>query len=193
MIEAAQEARKVIARSQTMVLVVPECEKGIGTVISGPDSEHLIEGVQIQPQALFPDDRGYFLELHRMGKGLAADFPAGSTQVSAALNYRGTIKAFHYHLDQTDLWVPVAGMFQVALVDLREGCRTFGQRNTIYVGALRPWQLRIPPGVAHGYKVIGEEASVLVYLTDRFYNPADEGRIPFNEPGINYDWETQHK
>jgi dTDP-4-dehydrorhamnose 3,5-epimerase len=51
----------------------------------------------------------------------------------------------------------------------------------------------IPPGVAHGYKVIGTESALLVYLTDRFYDPADEGRIPYNDPQIQYDWETQHK
>ena len=39
----------------------------------------------------------------------------------------------------------------------------------------------------------GGEESLLVYLTDRFYNPQDEGRIAWNDPGINYDWDTQHK
>jgi dTDP-4-dehydrorhamnose 3,5-epimerase len=58
---------------------------------------------------------------------------------------------------------------------------------------MRPWQLLIPPGVAHGYKVIGHDNAMLVYLTDRFYNPQDEGRIPHNDPSINYDWETQKK
>ena len=84
-------------------------------------------------------------------------------------------------------------MLQVALADLRVGSQTFGQRNTFYVGPLRPWRLLIPPGVAHGYKVIGGSEAVLVYMTDRFYNPEDEGRIPYDDPGIHYDWETQHK
>jgi dTDP-4-dehydrorhamnose 3,5-epimerase len=61
------------------------------------------------------------------------------------------------------------------------------------VGALRPWQLLIPPGVAHGYKVIGEQPSVLVYITNRTYDPKDEGRIPYNDESIAYDWELQHK
>ena len=30
-------------------------------------------------------------------------------------------------------------------------------------------------------------------LCDRFYNPDDEGRIPYNDPRLSYDWETQHK
>ena len=84
-------------------------------------------------------------------------------------------------------------MLQVALVDLRVDSPTYGARNTLYCGALRPWQILIPPGIAHGYKVIGTEPALLVYVTDRFYDASDEGRIAYNEPGINYDWETQHK
>jgi dTDP-4-dehydrorhamnose 3,5-epimerase len=174
-------------------LSLPHCEKGIGAVIQNPNSTDLIDGVEVQPHALFPDDRGYFLEVMRFGRGLASRLPAESTQVSGAISYPGTIKAFHYHLRQADLWSPVMGMLQVALVDLRNDSRTFGARNTIYIGALRPWQVRIPPGVGHGYKVIGDAPAVLVYVTDRFYDPSDEGRIPYNDPAIHYDWELQHK
>ena len=124
---------------------------------------------------------------------MAVRFPAASTQVSAALSYPGTIKAFHYHMFQTDLWVPCRGMLQVALVDLRDGSPTFAVRNTLYLGTLRPWRLCIPPGVAHGYKVLGREAALLVYLTDRHYDPADEGRLAYDSPRLAYDWEIQHK
>jgi dTDP-4-dehydrorhamnose 3,5-epimerase len=51
----------------------------------------------------------------------------------------------------------------------------------------------IPPGVAHGYKVIGQEAAVLVYVTSRFYDPADECRIAVDDARLAYDWETQFK
>lgn len=189
---AITESRR-IALSEKLELVFPQCEKGIGSVIAAMDSAHLIHGVRIAPLALWPDDRGYFLEVQRLGQGLAAEFPAETTQISAAVNYPGAIKAFHYHLHQTDCWTPAAGLLQVALADLRTGSPTYGARNTMYVGALRPWQVLIPPGVAHGYKVIGAEPAILVYLTDRFYDPADEGRIPYDDPHIHYDWETQHK
>jgi dTDP-4-dehydrorhamnose 3,5-epimerase len=174
-------------------LAIAECPKGIGSVIGSPESAELIAGVRVQPFPLYPDDRGYFLEVQRIGKGLAAAFPPESTQISAALSYPGTMKAFHYHLFQHDCWTPVKGLLQVVLADLRVGSATYGVRNTMYVGGLRPWQILIPPGVAHGYKVVGREEALLVYLTDRFYNPKDEGRIPYNDAGINYDWETQHK
>ncbi len=172
---------------------VPSCEPGIGKLIQSLDSADLISGVQVKRYDLWPDDRGYFLEVIRMKQGLASDFPAETTQVSTALSYPGTIKAFHFHRRQTDLWVPSVGMFQVALVDLRKDSSTFGRKNTFYLGALRPWQVLIPPGVGHGYKVIGEGPGVLVYVTNRLYDPADEGRIAYNDPAIHYDWETQHK
>ena len=172
---------------------IPTCEPGIGKIIRGPGSPDLIAGVKVQAYDLWPDDRGYFLEVVRLKQGLAADFPPDTTQVSAALSYPGTIKAFHFHKHQTDLWVPSQGMFQVALVDLRADSPTFGLKNTLYTGALKPWQLLIPPGVGHGYKVIGENAGMLVYVTNRLYNPKDEGRIAHNQPSIAYDWELQHK
>jgi dTDP-4-dehydrorhamnose 3,5-epimerase len=172
---------------------IPKCEKGIGDVILTHDSAKLIAGVKCAPIALWPDDRGYFLEVQRVGHGLAAEFAKESTQISAALNYPGIIKAFHFHRHQTDCWTPAMNMLQIALIDLRPDSSTFGARNTIYAGNIRPWQILIPPGVAHGYKVVGTGPSLLIYATDRFYNPADEGRIPHNDPSLNYDWELQHK
>jgi len=186
-------AARPIASSGDLQLAYPECRKGIGAVIGRVDSPDLIDGVRLQPFAVYPDDRGYFLEVQRIGQGLAAAFPPGRTQVSAAMNYRGTIKAFHYHLHQIDYWTPVMGLFQVVLADLRVGSPTFGARNTLYLGPLRPWQVLIPPGVAHGYKVIGNQDALLVYMTDQFYNPKDEGRLPYDDASINYDLETQKK
>jgi dTDP-4-dehydrorhamnose 3,5-epimerase len=189
---SAPREQQVLEQSD-LVLETPTCDKGIGKVILAPDSKDLIEGVRINQYPVWPDDRGYFLEVARIGQGLPAGFPAQSTQISAALSYPGTIKAFHFHYRQTDCWVPLDGMLQVALVDLRTGSRTFGVRNTLYVGALRRWQLLVPPGVAHGYKVVGTGPAMLVYLTDRFYDPQDEGRIPYDDAQIQYDWQTQHK
>jgi len=176
----------------TPTIESPANEKGLGYIIRTKDSAGLIPGVAVNEFTLWPDDRGYFVEIARLRTGPVAEFPPDS-QVSCALSYPGTIKAFHFHRHQTDFWVPVQGMLQVALVDLRAGSPTFGVRNTLYVGALRSWSIVIPPGVGHGYKVIGESPAMLVYVTNRVYNPDDEGRIAYNDAGIAYDWEIQYK
>lgn len=184
-----------VAKSSAMQLgVVCRGPGGLGTVVDSQESAGLLAGVRVAPLQIRPDDRGYFMEIFRWGQGLAEDFASSANlQVSAALSYPGTIKAIHYHLRQTDLWAPVQGSFQVMLYDLRTDSPTFGRTNTLYTGVLRPLQIRIPPGVGHGYKVLGMESALLVYATDQCYDPADEGRLPWNDPDIKYDWETQRK
>lgn len=191
----SQRDLRAVAESAAMELaVVRNGDGGLGKIIHSPDSRELIEGVRMARGTLWPDDRGCFQELFRSEQGLAEGFASGgSLQISAALSLPGTIKAIHYHLKQTDLWMPVAGMLQVMLYDLRTNSPTFGRLNTIYAGTLRPLQIRIPPGVGHGYKVLGAEQALLVYVTDQFYDSSDEGRLPWNDSDINYDWETQRK
>ena len=92
---AAPGARS-IAQAEGMELILPENSKGIGEVILAPEAPRLIDGVKIAPLKIWPDDRGYFFEIQRIGGGIAAAFPPASSQVSAALNYPGSIKAFHF-------------------------------------------------------------------------------------------------
>jgi len=167
--------------------------RNTGVLVREPGSADLIAGVRIAALRLHPDDRGYFLEIMRQGQGLASELTGGPLQVSSALSYPGTIKALHYHFEQTDLWGPIQGQLQVCLYDLRVGSSTLGICNTLFIGVLQPWQLLIPPGVGHGYKVVGTDPAILCYVTNRIYNPQDEGRLPYDDPGLNYDWETQHK
>jgi dTDP-4-dehydrorhamnose 3,5-epimerase len=176
--------------------VARRASKTLGKLISNVNSPDLIEGVRIAPLQVYPDDRGFFTELARLGKGLAAEMlpdDVRKIQVSLTLTYPGTIKAIHYHGEQTDLWAPISGMVQVFLYDLRRRSATFGVINTIFTGRFQPWEILIPPGVGHGYKALGVEPIQLVYFTDRHYNPADELRLPYDHPDIAYDWEIQHK
>jgi dTDP-4-dehydrorhamnose 3,5-epimerase len=50
--------------------------------------------------------------------------------------------------------------------------------------------VKIPAGVAHGYKVISGPMHI-VYVTDREYDPTDEFRIPADDKDIGYDWDAE--
>ena len=179
--------------TQAIHISTPKCEPGIGKIIRTPESADLIEGVRVRAYDLWPDDRGYFLEVVRIKQGLAADFRPGD---DAGLG-RAQLSGHHQGVSLSPAsdrpvgacagHVPGgAGRSASRLVHLRV-------KNTLYTGALKPWQILIPPGVGHGYKVIGESAAMLIYVTNRLYDPKDEGRIPYNDPSIAYDWELQHK
>ena len=85
---------------------------------------------------------------------------------------------------------PRTGMFQVALVDLRAGSPHLRARNTLYVGALRPWQILIPPGVGHGYKVIGKDAGHAGLRDGPLLQSAGRRPHRLQRPRDRYDWET---
>ena len=151
----------------------------------------MIEGVKTKPLVTHCDDRGYFREIIRDDDNLLARFG----QMSASRSYPGVIKAFHWHRKQDDLWYVASGNVRVVLHDLREGSPTRGETQVLYAGDDNPLAVLIPPGVAHGYQVLGNTPALLVYATSEPYDPAapDEERLPFDDPRIGFDWSIKNR
>ena len=102
--------------------------------------------------------------------------------------FNGVIKAWHYHNIQTDWWYIASGVMRVGLCDMRKESITFMKIMDFLLGDLQPAQvLKIPPGIAHGCKTVQGPVNLL-YVTSHIYNPADEIRIPFDDPSIGFDW-----
>lgn len=154
-----------------------------------------IEGVIIKKLTVHPDvpdveesnvKPGFLMEVVRDDDGLLERFG----QSTFTLAHQGTIKGFHWHKRQDDLWFVATGKAVVVLHDLREESRTHGLTQTITAGEDDYKVILIPSGVAHGYKVLSTQPVILFYHTTRSYdgeNP-DEERIPYNDSGINFDW-----
>ncbi len=155
-----------------------------------------IEGVVLKELVTHADPRGFFREVIRVTDAFFSDGDAaaqGFGQWSHARNFQGVIKAWHIHQKQTDWWYCPLGNLKVALYDARPTSPSHGQLMELYLGDnYPPAVLRIPPGVAHGYRVLSAEAHML-YVTSHTYDPADEGRIPHDDPVIGYDWLAGHK
>ena len=66
---------------------LPRCKFGVGTIIRSPQDGQLVQGAQADLVPVWPDDRGHFLEVHRVGAGLSRQFPHVTTQVSATVTY----------------------------------------------------------------------------------------------------------
>lgn len=155
----------------------------------------MIEGVKIKILKVrkdIPDTQdaqprqGFLMEVLRDDEGLMSKFGQSTFTVA----YQGTIKAFHWHKKQDDLWFVATGKAMVVLHDLRKDSPTFKQTDTIIAGEEEYKLIVIPVGVAHGYKVLSEEPVLLFYHTTESYAAAnpDEERIPWNDPVIGFDW-----
>lgn len=148
----------------------------------------MIKDVSIKEITTHFDERGFFREIIRSTDEF---FQPGFGQWSVSMLYQGVIKAWHIHNIQTDWWYVPIGVLKVALFDMRKDSSTHGELMELLIGEGRPpVVLKIPPGVAHGCKCISGPVQ-LFYITSHIYNPKDEGRIPYDDPTIGYDWLKQ--
>ena len=151
----------------------------------------MIEGVKVKKLTRHHDDRGCFTEVLRDDDNLLRRFG----QASFSRSYPGVIKAFHCHEKQDDLWFFLSGNVQAVLYDARGDSPTAGLTQVVYMGGDNPLLLLIPAGVAHGYRVLGNEPAAIVYFTTLSYDPdnPDEKRIPWDDPAIGFDWSTRNR
>ena len=148
-----------------------------------------IAGVVLIKPDIYRDRRGFFQEVfHRLkyGEGgIAHDF----VQDNMSRSLRGTVRGLHYQLKQPQgklVFVLTGEIFDVA-VDIRVGSPTFGQWTGARLSAENRHQLFVPPGFAHGFMVLSENAEVYYKCTD-FYWPDDEYGILWDDPGIGIAW-----
>ena len=156
----------------------------------------MIDGVKIKNLAVHKDipdadqpgiKLGILMEILRADEEIFKKF--GQSTITIA--YKGTMKGFHVHEIQDDLWFMATGKAFIVLYDAREGSPTGGETQTIFAGEGDYKLVSIPVGVVHGYKVLSEEPVILFYHTTEPYNPAkpDERRIALDDPEINFNWE----
>jgi dTDP-4-dehydrorhamnose 3,5-epimerase len=146
--------------------------------------QQLIRDVEIKDLVTHADERGFFREMIRVTDGFFGEGSFG--QLSHSLMHPGSGKGWHYHPDQVDWWY-VIGDLKVALYDLREDSPTHRQLNEVFMGDIYGAKiLKIPPMVAHGCRAL--DTTHLIYVTSSVYNPAQEGRIPHDDPALGYDF-----
>ena len=151
----------------------------------------MIQGVEIKQLTRHADERGYLMELVRSDDAIFSKF--GQCYVS--MNYPGVVRAWHWHKKQDDFFVVVKGMIKVGLFDMREGSPTRGEAGEYYLGDNNNIVLKIPPGVAHGYKTVGTEPSLLVNFPSELYNreEPDEYRLSWDTDQIPFNWDIEFK
>jgi dTDP-4-dehydrorhamnose 3,5-epimerase len=151
----------------------------------------MIQGVVTKKLRVIPDERGRLTEILRDDDEMFDRFG----QAYMTTIFPGVVKAWHYHKLQTDHFICVHGMAKVALYDSRLDSPTYGEVNEFFMGQHNPILLKIPPGVMHGFKGIGQEITLMVNVpTDLYrYDDPDEYRLPAHTDEIPYDWSRRDR
>jgi dTDP-4-dehydrorhamnose 3,5-epimerase len=146
-----------------------------------------LPGVLIVEPDVFRDPRGFFLETFHAARyregGIAYDF----VQDNHSKSVRGTLRGLHAQRrrPQGKLVRVVHGeIFDVA-VDIRPRSPTFGKWVASRLSGENFRQMFIPPGFAHGFCVVSDEAEV-EYKCTELYDRADEIGARWDSAGIEW-------
>jgi dTDP-4-dehydrorhamnose 3,5-epimerase len=149
-----------------------------------------IADVLVLEPKIFGDDRGFFFEsfnarVFAQATGLNVTFVQDNHSKSA----RHVLRGLHYQTQkaQGKLVRVVSGeVFDVA-VDVRPESPTYGKWVGEILSAHNQRQMWVPPGLAHGFLVLSENAEFLYKTTD-YYAPEFERCIAWNDKKLNIDW-----
>lgn len=152
-----------------------------------------LPGVLIFEPDFFADERGYFFESYNQKKyndhGLNFNF----VQDNISKSQRGTIRGLHYQVGenaQGKLCQVISGKVLDVAVDIRFGSPVFGKYVSVELSEENHKQIWIPPGFAHGFSVLSDEA-VFMYKCTAYYSKPDERSILFSDEDLNIDWSVK--
>lgn len=148
-----------------------------------------LPGVLIFEPKVFGDERGFFVETFRQAWFEEAGITASFVQDNQSRSRRGVLRGLHYQWlePQGKLVRAARGKVYDVAVDVRAGSPHFGQWVGVELDDVRHRQLWIPPGFAHGFCVLSEEAE-FVYKCTSYYDPSSDTGIRWNDPDIGIDW-----
>lgn len=144
--------------------------------------------VEILP-AVYPDDRGWFLEFYKESTLQAHGVPAKFPQENMSFSNKGVIRGLHFQLDpfaQGKLVSVIKGRVLDVSVDLRPDSPTYLKLFYYELSGERHNMLFVPPGFAHGFAAL--EESIFFYKCTNVYSKQHEGGIVWNDPDLNIDW-----
>lgn len=148
-----------------------------------------LPGVLILEPDIFSDERGFLLETWRESWLPDAGVPAHFVQENQSRSQRGVLRGLHYQLQQPQgklIRTARGEVFDVA-VDVRRGSPHFGQWLGVVLDDVSHRQLWIPPGFAHGFCVLSEEADV-AYRCTQYYHPESNTGIAWDDPDLAIVW-----
>src|SRR5690606_12583234 len=121
-----------------------------------------LPGVLLVEPTVFRDDRGFFLETYHSRKYAEAGIGAEFVQDNHSRSVARTLPGRHGQLrnPQGKLVRAVEGESWDVAVDIRPGSPTYRRWVGVVLSADNFRQLWIPPGFAHGFCVLSEQAQV---------------------------------
>lgn len=153
-------------------------------------TETELRGVLIIDPDVFADERGFFLETYNRQRysqlpGLDVEF----VQDNRSRSRKNVLRGLHFQRrhPQGKLVSVVSGHVWDVAVDIDPSSPTFRRWVGVDLSETNHRQLYIPPGYAHGFCVVSDQADFVYKCTD-VYRPGDEQGVAWNDADLNIRW-----
>ena len=137
------------------------------------------------------DPRGFFAEIYREDRLRDAGIDVTFVQENHSLSVeRGVVRGLHFQIPpmaQAKLVRVAAGAILDVAVDIRRGSQTWGRHVAVVLSAAAGNQLYVPEGFAHGFCTL-EPNSEVIYKVNRYYSPAHDFGLAWNDPALAIAW-----
>ena len=148
-----------------------------------------IKDLYVVEPTIFGDNRGYFMETYNYNDFKEAGLDMVFVQDNQSKSFKGVLRGLHFQVNypQGKLVRVLSGeVFDVG-VDMRKDSPTYKKWFGVVLSGENKKQFYIPPGFAHGFLVLSDEAE-FAYKCTEFYHPEDESGIIWNDPSIGIEW-----
>jgi dTDP-4-dehydrorhamnose 3,5-epimerase len=147
----------------------------------------MIDGVKITPLNQIYDERGKVMHMLRNDSPLFKTFG----EIYFSITYPGVVKAWHLHKKMTLNYAVISGKIKFVLYDLREGSKSRGQIQEIFISPENYSLVTVPPKIWNGFKSIGNEESIIANCADVPHASNEISRLDPTDTSIPYKWDIK--
>jgi dTDP-4-dehydrorhamnose 3,5-epimerase len=148
-----------------------------------------LDGLLLAESPSYPDERGLFMESFRADDWAKAGLPP-LLQDNLSRSKKGVIRGLHFQKDPHAVGKLVRcarGRILDVAVDIRKGSKTFGKWAGVELSAEGNRALWIPPGFAHGFAALTDDA-VVTYKVTGYWSAGVDGGLRWNDPAVGVKW-----
>jgi dTDP-4-dehydrorhamnose 3,5-epimerase len=135
----------------------------------------------------YTDERGFFAE--SFNQQIFDEIGQKFLQDNMSYSKKGVIRGMHYQWDKPMgklVFCPHGEILDI-IVDIRKDSPNLGKSYHFILNSESCRSLWVPPGFAHGFQVLSEEA-VVTYKCSSYYNKEGESGINPMDVDLNLSW-----
>lgn len=150
------------------------------------------DGVYIIEPKNFQDERGSFVKIFHQDSWLEQRLRFELAESYYSVSRKNVIRGMHFQIpptDHTKLVYVTNGTILDVVLDIRASSPSYGQSISLEVSAVNHKIMYIPPGFAHGFLALTDNACV-TYLQTTMHSPDYDQGVRFDSFG--FDWGVAH-